>query len=353
MNNYFHGQYNEQGFVKMLDAFNCFEEHRNSPKIIMNAFRFLIKYSDKSRQANFYNRMIPTKEQLFKKAQEYIRRYIREDKRLDYAREIADTLLTFFPDYQQSILKCLDDEENPSLAKIDEKEKSVYVDGQNVHNKSITNSMITAGTNLCSQFSGKISLGSSIYFNTNKKELLNSVEIDLICSYPNEEELIRTAIKYISENPAGFGPKQITITDIFLAVWFWIKTQKYTKELHRRLLEELKEMKGMCSSGHIARLVNVIQGFTDDERFIIRISDEEQCRTVVKTYLNKVLQNCSDEDILNGLIDHNNKFINFIRTKIGDRLLEWRKEYGPEFIPTIGQTVNDYCKYDVFKKRER
>lgn len=346
MQRYFYsGGFDRQGMVKVLDAFHCWEEHRNSPKLMMDAFRYLIDNAERCKETKFYDKMIPSRKELYTTAETYIKRYT-QSKQIEYAREVADTLLTYCPEYRDRILKCLEEDEQDKP----EKENNVYVNNQNVHDDSITTSMIRAASVLCKMYP------IPNEFKPERKELFTTAENTLAMSLPDEEDVIRHAIKYIQENNARFGPERINIAEVFGAVWKWIQDKDYKRphrELYKRLIEELHEMKGMCSSGHIARLVNVIQGFTDDERLMIRISDKEQCRTVVKTYLNRIFQECTDEKIQNGFIDQNKLFIQFVREKIGDKLLDWKDEYGPEFLRTIGDTVNSYCGCTVFVNRNK
>lgn len=338
MNTYFSNvQMNEQAVVKVLDAFFQFDEHKNSPHLIVKSFEYLLTNQE---GAKIYYRQVPNKEQIVEQAKTYIKNYVSEN-RFDYAREIADSILRFYPDRQKEILKYFDKES--STEPVDEKLESVYYDNQNVHNDSITASTINAATNLC-----------LIYNDKNKKNNINEI-CDLLVNYhPKDEDMIRTSCKYIKDNYVRFGQQKILIADVFQALWAWITDFKYKRPqaaLRARLIEELKEMKGMCSSGHIARLINVMQGFTDDERFIIKISVQEQCQTVIKNYLNTILAKEKDERILNGFLDKNNYFVNFIRKKIGEKLLEWRTAYGQEILPTIGTTVNQYCQFEIFKPR--
>ena len=40
-----------------------------------------------------------------------------------------------------------------------------------------------------------------------------------------------------------------------------------------------------CTTGHLSRLINVLQGYTDDKKLSIVISDEQQIKAVIYNYL--------------------------------------------------------------------
>ncbi len=56
----------------------------------------------------------------------------------------------------------------------------------------------------------------------------------------------------------------INLTQLFAAVYNFIIQSPHRPELMRRLGEEMNDAVGLCVTGHICRLVNVLQGFTDD-----------------------------------------------------------------------------------------
>ena len=60
---------------------------------------------------------------------------------------------------------------------------------------------------------------------------------------------------------------------ILLKVWTYITSHESEQEMRKRMLQELYEMSGTCSTGFASRLVNVISGFGD---FNMRISWRDQ-----------------------------------------------------------------------------
>jgi SAM-dependent methyltransferase len=52
-----------------------------------------------------------------------------------------------------------------------------------------------------------------------------------------------------------------SLADLFRHVFRRVKDSPHRQELERRVVEELVEMNGWCSTGHLVRLLNVLQGF--------------------------------------------------------------------------------------------
>jgi len=70
-------------------------------------------------------------------------------------------------------------------------------------------------------------------------------------------------------------------------------TQDNYQEMYKRLLEELDDMSGTCSSGFASRLVNVISGFGE---FNIKISFTDQIISNFAGRLNSRLKKITDND---------------------------------------------------------
>jgi len=88
-----------------------------------------------------------------------------------------------------------------------------------------------------------------------------------------KENKINLALKRIHLDRTLYSKYNTNLENILIKIWKYISKHEYKNELQKRLLEELQEMAGTCSSGFASRLVNVISGFDD---FSIKISWEEQ-----------------------------------------------------------------------------
>jgi hypothetical protein len=66
-----------------------------------------------------------------------------------------------------------------------------------------------------------------------------------------------------------------------------------TREAHKAVLEELIEMNGWCSTGHLNRLLNTLQGFDPLLQLSLPIKDE--IKSSVFSRLNNYIKHCSPE----------------------------------------------------------
>jgi hypothetical protein len=128
---------------------------------------------------------------------------------------------------------------------------SVYNDTQNVHNSEINDSVINIATSLINNKSSP-----SDMFNIDEE--LQKYYSD----YENHKEQINTSLERIRNDKSKFKDG-VTISMVFDKIIGIIANSIHKPELIKRLGEELYEMNGLCSTGHMARIVNVIQGFND------------------------------------------------------------------------------------------
>jgi len=84
-----------------------------------------------------------------------------------------------------------------------------------------------------------------------------------------------------------------TLVNILIKVWSYIDSNECKDEIIKRLLEELYDMSGTCSTGFASRLVNVMSGF---DGFNIRISWEDQIVANISGKLNTLAQTITSPD---------------------------------------------------------
>lgn len=254
------------------------------------------------------------------------------------SRNIADFLFNNFNN--DSLINRMRDLEQQKRINSQSKpiKNTVYADSQNVHNSKINASVIQSAEYLINSKLKNLNLDLS--------NCIENIKDILISKYHSDSTLISKSLDYISINTSYFGKslpgkKSITLAQVFVALWFWIIDSKDRDELEKRLLEELKEMSGYCTTGHLARLVSVIQGFTEDEKLNIRISEKDRMNSVIRNYLTKELEKCSDEKVLDGIIDKNDAFKDFIVTLTKNKLSEWEKEWKRE---EIFKVIHSFCE---------
>jgi len=110
---------------------------------------------------------------------------------------------------------------------------------------------------------------------------------------------IHLALYRIDKDWSQHGRLRHRLYDIFQMVVSYIdkfgdkEKDHDRKELERRLLEELEEMSGTCSTGYAIRLLNVLTGYRD---FQIRIPPEYALRCRLFQKLNSVISSIADID---------------------------------------------------------
>ena len=88
---------------------------------------------------------------------------------------------------------------------------------------------------------------------------------------------------------------ELSLSDILILIWNKIKSSKDKDEMEKRLIEELTDMNGLCATGHLSRLINVMSGFYEG---VIKISYKDQIKTYVYRHYNKVLETHPDQEII-------------------------------------------------------
>ena len=256
-----------------------------------------------------------------------------QDGQLDFnlRADAADLLLTFATsDYNRQIaldtIILLGRQINRGIY-------SVYDDKQNVHNKSIDDSVkeilcFLASIPLETKNGNYITYEDTckeiieIYCKTyniemNSKYLLfediDTKDTNIVENVDNEYnddyseytynntvlknlELIRVSFLRFSLDRGLYSNFQ-SIQTLFIKIWNIIKTHEHKESLTSRLFEELIDMSGSCTSGHISRIVNVLSGFEINGKLInlsIDYKDEMTSNMIAK--LNKKICELEDEE---------------------------------------------------------
>ena len=160
--------------------------------------------------------------------------------------------------------------------------------------------------------------------------------------------LINLSLNRIEMDRALYSKFNSTLVNILIKVWTYITGHEHEEEMRKRLLQELEEMSGTCSSGYASRLINVISGFGE---FGIRISWGDQIKANFSgrlnaaarkittpesvfrkdPYLTNLIMLCLNEDeIANG--DDSTKV----------KIIKKYAENNPELIMTQKELVKEY-----------
>jgi hypothetical protein len=357
--------YDRNGISLAITIYRFPQDYNSRPKIKVRALRYLFHHRSKQPDT-------PSVEELSRWAGDMFQEFTRTNN-VECMTEIADIMTEFgrgeTRDNFLNLIRNLDEEKAGTIrhaiaqTRLDNQakkaNKTIYNDSQNVHDSEINRSVIKCLENLFQKYQhlfvlketkkeGELRPTTAREKFEHKIEILENIRQIFQTKYPEKSELINSSIEYIKTSTAIFGKKELGMIDAVIPLWLWINEHEHKKELELRLLEEFKEMHGMCTTGHIARLMNVMQGFTDDENLSIRISNRSQCVAVVKQYLNKALQECKDEDVILEMTEGGEKYIKFIRVAVAKKLIEWQNEYGKEMLDDIAKTVNNFANAVVF-----
>ena len=212
--------------------------------------------------------------------------------------------------------------------------QAISSDSQNVHNSKINDNIKHIVQNLCKDYPyTRGVVKQSIY--------------QIVSMYAKNHELdtIRKSLQFIEKNPSHFNI-HVRLRDLLVSLFIWIQTHDgdTLKELHIRLKDELVDMSGMCSTGHMSRLVNVMQGFTENPRYILNINNKKYLKNIIYKYLTKCLQECNDEAITDGILDKTDEFKHFIDTKVDEKRDEWLKEFGNDLNDYISECIDEFKK---------
>jgi len=115
-----------------------------------------------------------------------------------------------------------------------------------------------------------------------------------------EQDKILTAIHRIGFDKRIYGRTGDTLAGILALVWKHIHQSDHREELQKRLMEELLEASGQCSTGFAVRLLNTLSGFDD---FMLKISYREAILTRVVHRLNTIIQTMEDEAVRDILLE--------------------------------------------------
>lgn len=235
--------------------------------------------------------------------------------------------------------------------------RTVYEDAQNVHNSSINESVKESILNLYNFAVSHNEFFSDTKENHTKRvSIMNNISMR-ITSLTKSYDIIKRkkilgSFDRIMTDAAKFDIQkrvELTLFDVLLLVWHEIQISKDKEELERCLLEELYNMNGVCTTGHLSRIVNILSGFS--ENVSIRISYKDQIKNYIFNYYNNLLKKDEDSElIMDEIIEGESKYhlLKFIeRNKPFDNM---KKEFvesklvdQEDFIKYYKESVDSYC----------
>jgi hypothetical protein len=287
-----------------------------------------------------------------------------EDDGLDYdlRADAADTLMNLGTEYfKNRALEIID-----MLGRMKGTVRTVFENAQNVHTKEVEASVIEILEFLSSVPTMCID-GEPIDLNyifgqleSIMKEQISKIPVEFDCKNCKSKEFknfcseycekqftshskIRMSLNRILMDRSMYSKFNNNLGGILCKLWSYITEHDQKEELKIRLLQELEDMSGTCSTGFASRLLNVISGFG---KFSVRISWEEQIIGNVAGRLNaKIKSVCDDNSVF-----RTDKFEEVIDLWL-NRNIEIKKEFsktlnigathenklGKFYIPTINE----------------
>jgi hypothetical protein len=178
---------------------------------------------------------------------------------------------------------------------------NIFDNAQNVHVNEIEDSVLKGLEFLVSIETKTVSGvpgAPTITFAYVKKQIADMLEKEA-CNkkklekkkHDEKVDKIHISLNRIYLDRALYGKYNCTLLHILLKIWTYIVSHDAEMDMKKRLLEELIDMSGTCSTGFATRLVNVISGFGD---FNITISWRDQ---IIANFTGRL--NASARDITN------------------------------------------------------
>jgi hypothetical protein len=207
--------------------------------------------------------------------------------------------------------------------------EAIVSDKQNVHNTAINNNVKDIVKNLCTDYPSK------------GNHLMNSIRIKLSTRKSWNPTNYET-LEYIYKSTGTFGIGY-SLKDILYSLYLWVISHKGEQrdELLQRLNEELTDMYNMWSTGHMARLVNVLQGYTTNERYILGIDIPKEIKKQIFNNLSYSLKNAS-ESVMDGIVEKTPEYLEYINKVVQDNRTEWIEQFGEEYTEYIDKCVQGF-----------
>lgn len=214
--------------------------------------------------------------------------------------DIADMLIRYASDFYKTRAKKI----ITTLGRVETKEATfgLYGNAQNVHNEEIEKS-VQEGIAFLETMGG-----SQLSYEATEKEIKEEMTRTNVDEKTREN--VQASLDRIYMDSGLYSKFTRKLSQILVKVWHYStvhshpllqsqtkttpeQNQERTNAIRKRLIEELAEMSGTCSSGFVSRLVNVLSGFGD---FAIRISWGDQVYGGVSGRLGKRIREMDDLD---------------------------------------------------------
>ena len=221
-------------------------------------------YKHKEKERNVYN---DTLKFLFARASD-------ENESINIRADCLDTIVTYGRKHEQE--KADDMIRELGQLYVDNKERTIYTNSQNVHTKGIQKTAISSLKNLAT------------YHRPNENvDAIYEMILNKLMDQEEKREKVIKSLKRILIDPTLF--QGFNVSQILSIIWQEIERLAYCKDdLENRLIEELYDADETCSSGYFTRLINVLSGYSPHVKIGITIEEELIARVTnsIKTHIN-------------------------------------------------------------------
>jgi hypothetical protein len=339
--------YTQNGARLANDCFNFQREYE--AKSVIHSLTYLLKFNDKCK---IFIRNTPDTQQILRRITETFESVYtsHQYQYMDILHNLADIYLTYSGldtlidrlSTIQYLEETIERNREPILQQLAQpipiirqsQPRKFHEDSQNVHNKDFNISVLTCAKHLKKMFNPSNSL--KLYEND-----YNSIS-DSISNYCSQVTITRVFDR-IKSDPSTFNIG-CTLEDVLLYVWMFIQASNTSDidELYKRLGEEFTGMVGLCATGHLARLVNTIQGFTTDTDLMVTISPTERISKIIKSLFENHIMN-APEEVINGMTEQTDIYKNYILSFRRENIQEWIRKHGPESLHITRKIIIEYC----------
>lgn len=174
------------------------------------------------------------------------------------------------------------------LGSIKGKVVTIYDNAQNVHSDKFEEKIVE-GINFLSSIPLMKINNIEITFEFVFEKIKDLIDIKYKDNDKNIVDSIYLALNRIQLDRALYSKFNASLINILLKVWTYIEFKiEFADDMKNRLLEELIDMSGTCSTGYVERLINVISGYSE---FNYTISWEDQITANLTGRLNAQARN--------------------------------------------------------------
>lgn len=177
--------------------------------------------------------------------------------------------------------------------------RTIYSNAENVHDSTINDSVRNIVLTLYKEY-----LQHNREFDNYSLESLQKIFVDDVKVNDEEKQKLQHFFFRLMTDPTRF--ETLTLINIFTMVLYKIKTlqPEQKEECYKRLLQEIKDSEDTCHTGYVSRLVNVLTGFVEEDKYVFKISPHEELRSSVFARINSAMASLPvylKEDVMNSL----------------------------------------------------